>query len=258
MAFLDWVFGTAPLWLIGILLFLMLVLFVRIGRWLRLRSKHGDDRTDDEGYLLSAALALLGLLIAFTFSLALNRYDSRRTLVVEEANAIGTAWLRAGLIEGDGGVRLQQSIARYADLRMRLPGSLDEAGAAEIDASSARVQSQLWQMMKAQLPSMPPPVAATLIPAMNAMFDITASRKAERQAHIPSDVIAILMLSAAMSAAIIGYVLGNTGRSHSTVTTIVFGLLTLALLMTLDLDRPWGGAIKVSQQPMIDMRAGLR
>jgi hypothetical protein len=258
MAFLDWAFGTAPLWLIGILLFVMLVLFVRIGRWLRLRSARGDNRTDDEGYLLSAALALLGLLIAFTFSLALNRYDSRRILVVKEANAISTVWLRAGLIEGDGGTGLQQSVARYADLRMRLPQSPDEDAATRIDADSARLQLHLWQAMKVQLPSMPAPVAAPLIPAMNDMFDAAAARKAERQAHIPSHVIAILMLSAAMSAAIIGYVLGNTGRSHRTVTTIVFALLTLALLMTLDLDRPWGGAIKVSQEPMIDMRASLR
>ena len=87
-------------------------LSVRVGVWLRSRGKHADNRTDDEGYLLSAALALLGLLIAFTFSLALNRYDSRRDFVVLEANAIGTAWLRAGLVEGKAGQSLQQGIAR--------------------------------------------------------------------------------------------------------------------------------------------------
>jgi hypothetical protein len=257
MAWLDGIFDMAPLWLIGLALFLLLMLCFRIGLWLRGRGKHSDNRTDDEGYLLSAALALLGLLIAFTFSLALNRYDSRRLLVVQEANAISTAWLRAGLADGENGRTLQQSITRYADLRLRLPKSANAAEAASIEAQSARLQTTLWQEMKADIAVMPAAIATTLITAMNEMFDIAASRKAEREAHIPSDIMAVLVLCASMSATIIGYVLGSTGRSHRTVTTILFTLLTLALLMTIDLDRPWRGAITVSQAPMIDMRAGL-
>jgi len=258
MSFLDGTLDDAPLWLIGIALFLALMLSFRLGLWLRGRGKHHDDRTDDEGYLLSAALALLGLLIAFTFSLALNRYDSRRLLVVHEADAISTVWLRAGLADGKTGEALQRSIAHYADLRLRLPRSADQAEAARIEAQSARLQTLLWQDMKVEIATMPAPVATTLISAMNEMFDIAAARKAERAAHIPSDVLLVLILCAAMSATIIGYVLGSTGRSHRTVTTILFSLLTLALLLTLDLDRPWRGAIMVSQAPMIDMRAGLR
>lgn len=258
MAFLDGVFDAAPLWLIGVGLFLQLMLFFRLGLWLRSRGRHNEGRTDDEGYLLSAALALLGLLIAFTFSLALDRYDSRRDLVVQEANAIGTAWLRAGLAEGPTGQALQQSIARYADIRLSLPRSTNMAETARIEAQSVKAQTQLWHEMKAEIATMPAPIATTLITAMNEMFDLAAARKAERQAHIPSDILAVLILSAGMAATIIGYVLGSTGHSHRTVTAILFALLTLALLMTLDLDRPWRGAIQVSQQPMIDMRAGLR
>lgn len=258
MSFLDQMFDKAPLWLIGIALFLTLMLFFRLGLWLRSRTTHHDARTDDEGYLLSAALALLGLLIAFTFSLALNRYDSRRTLVVQEANAIGTAWLRAGLTDKQDGRTLQRSIARYADIRLRLPQSSNQEEATKIEAESTKSQMILWQDMKTDIATLPAPIATTLITAINEMFDVAAARKAERAAHIPSNILTVLILCAGMSAVIIGYVLGSTGRSHRTVTTILFALLTLALLMTLDLDRPWRGAIKVSQQPMIDMRTGLR
>jgi hypothetical protein len=257
MAWLDGIFDGAPLWLIGIALFLLLMLCFRLGLWLRGLGKHSDNRTDDEGYLLSAALALLGLLIAFTFSLALSRYDSRRLLVVQEANAISTAWLRAGLADGETGRALQQSIVRYADLRISLPQSANETEADRIEARTAKLQSVLWQEMKAALATLSAPVATTLITAMNEMFAVAAARKAERAAHIPSDILTVLILCAAMSAAIIGYVLGSTGRSHRTVTTILFSLLTLALLMTIDLDRPWRGAIMISQTPMIDMRTGL-
>jgi hypothetical protein len=258
MAWLEELFGHAPLWLIGILLFLLLMLSVRLGVWLRARGKHADNRTDDEGYLLSAALALLGLLIAFTFSLALNRYDSRRDFVVQEANAISTVWLRAGLVEGEAGRKLQASVSRYADLRLTLPKSTDDHQVLKVETDTARLQTQLWQEMRADIATLPAPIATTLITAMNEMFDTAASRKAEREAQIPADVLAVLILCTAMSAAIIGYVLGSTGKSHRTVTVILFALLTLALLMILDLDRPWGGAITVSQQPMLDMRAGLR
>jgi len=258
MASLDWLFQSLPLWLVSILLLVLLVLSFRFGVWLRSKGRHDEGRTDDEGYLLSAALALLGLLIAFTFSLALNRYDSRRMLVVNEANAIGTAWLRAGLADGEAGRSLQHGIAAYADIRLRLPHSANEAEAAKIERRSSQAQTRLWQQMKAALPKMqPPPVATTLVTAMNEMFDIASARKAERGAHIPSDVLAVLVLCAAMSAAIIGYVLGSTGRAHRTVTSILFVLLTLALLLILDLDRPWSGIVTISQQPMIDMRSGL-
>lgn len=255
---MDGLLEILPLWLIGIGLLLLLILSFRVGLWLRARPVHTDDRTDDEGYLLSAALALLGLLIAFTFSLALNRYDSRRALVVQEANAIGTAWLRAGLAEGDGGQALQNAIARYSDIRMQLPTSTNEDEAARIEVRTSSAQSALWRQMKATIATMPPPIAATLVSAMNEMFDVASARKAERAAHIPSDVLAVLILCAGMAAVIIGYVLGNTGRSHRVVTTILFVLLTLALVLILDLDRPWNGAVTVSQQPMIDMRTGLR
>ncbi len=255
---LNGTFDAAPLWLIGILLLLLLILFFRLGVWLRGRGRHTEGRTDDEGYLLSAALALLGLLIAFTFSLALNRYDNRRNLVVQEANAIGTAWLRAGLVEGHSERHLQRSIARYADVRLDLPKSADDLHVARIETYTTRMQSQLWREMKTDIASLPAPIATTLITAMNEMFDIAASRKAEREARIPPDILLVLVLCTSMSAAIIGYVLGDTGRSHRIVTTILFALLTLALLMILDLDRPWRGTITVSQKPMLDMRAGLR
>jgi hypothetical protein len=258
MSMVDWLFCAAPLWLIGIALLLLLILSFRIGLWLRTRGVHSEGRTDDEGYLLSAALALLGLLIAFTFSLALDRYDARRALVVQEANAISTAWLRAGLVDGPSGAALQQSVARYVDIRLRLPRSSDEAAAAHVEAESAEAQILLWREMKTDIAAMPAPIATTLITAINEMFDVASARKAERAAHIPSDVLAVLILCAGMSATIIGYVLGNTGRSHRVVTSILFLLLALALLLILDLDRPWNGAITVSQQPMIDMRSGLR
>jgi hypothetical protein len=257
MGVIDTALGSMNLWLLGLLLFLLLAGLSAAGNLLRRRMRAGAEGAESEGYLLSAALALLGLLIAFTFSLSLSRYDARRMLVVTEANAIGTAWLRAGLAGDETGPRLQSAVARYADIRLRLPDG-GTSGADSIEVESGQAQAALWAEMRAATRETPPPIAAAILTAMNEMFDAASSRKAERDAHIPGRVLEVLILYALMSAGIVGYVLGGSGRRHRAVTSILFLLLTLALLLILDLDRPWSGGITVSQQPMIDARASMR
>lgn len=257
MGLIDTAFVSANLWLLGLVLFAAMSAFAWLGVSLRKRARgERDGEGDREGYLLSAALALLGLLIAFTFSLALNRYDTRRVMVVTEANAIGTAWLRAGLAGDETGPGLQAAIARYTDVRLKLPNESGDAEATE--AETGRAQTRLWAEMRTAIRDTPPPIAGTIITATNEMFDAASARKAERAARIPGRVIEVLILYALMSAGIVGYVLGGSGRRHRVVTTILFALLTLALLLILDLDRPWSGGITVSQQPMLDTRAAMR
>ena len=119
--------AAMPLWLFRPLLLAAFLLCCIVGARLRRRLSADDGDHDPESYLLSAVLGLLGLMIAFTFSMALTRYDHRRELVIDEANAIGTAWLRAGLLPGETGQRLQQHIRAYGDLRARLPVEIGRA-----------------------------------------------------------------------------------------------------------------------------------
>lgn len=256
MATLEEAMGSAPLWVIGICFFIMLCLSSFIGLWLR---SHFDKQRDDspsDGYLLSAVLALLGLLIAFTFSLAVTRYDTRRMMAVEEANAMSTVWLRYTLADGAPGTALRDALKRYADLRLTLPSTRDPDA---VEARSAREQAVLWQHLRAALPTIQPsPVASTLVTATTEMFDAAARRKAEREARIPARVLDVVSLYALMSAGIVGYVLGRRGdRRHTAVTLILFGLLTLAFTLILDLDRPWSGNITIPQTPLIEARAAM-
>lgn len=256
MGILDTALGATSLWLLGIVLFLLLAGVSTAGNLLRRRMRGGAEGSEGEGYLLSAALALLALLIGFTFSLSLSRYDARRALVVTEANAIGTGWLRAGLAGDQSGPKLQSAVTHYADIRLRLPEN--GAGAADaIEGETGRAQAALWAEMRAATRETPPPITSTILTAMNEMFDAASARRAERDAHIPGRVLEVLILYALMSAGIVGYVLGGSGKRHRAVTSILFLLLTLALLLILDLDRPWSGGITVSQQPMHDARAAM-
>jgi hypothetical protein len=255
MQLVDATIAAIPLWLLFPLLVALFLLCCVAGAKLRRRLANEPEERAPDSYILSAVLGLLGLMIAFTFSMALSRYDERREIVVSEANAIGTAWLRAGLIEGAGGAALQNSLTHYAELRSRLP---HEGETEAVERETAEAQRQLWAQMRQSLGATPPPISATLINAMNEMFDIAAARKAEREAHIPGAVVEILLLYALLSAGIVGYVLGASEARHRGITFVLFVLLTLSLVLILDLDRPWRGGVTVSQQPMADLVAGLK
>lgn len=256
MALLEHVLRSLPLWAIGCAFFLLLLAASLLGGLLRHRlERQTEEESQSDGYLLSANLALLGLLIAFTFSLAVSRYDSRRGAVIQEANTISTAWLRAGLIDGPEGQALRDAIRNYTDIRLRLPEADDRR---QVERETAAAQALIWQRLRAALPHALPPVGVTIITATTEMFDAAATRKAERQARIPGRVLDVLSLYAIMSAGIVGYVLGRKGdRRHLVVSSILFLLLTMAMTLILDLDRPFSGSIRVSVQPIIDTRAGF-
>ncbi len=255
MDFVERFLTRGNLTLVALTLFLLMFLALETGAAAQRRfAPAARDGDNSEGLLLSAALALLGLLIAFTFSLAISRYDARRAMVVTEANAIGTAWLRAGLSGDVKNPELQQAIARYTDVRLGLSRG---RAAAIVERETTAAQANVWSALERTVPEAPPALVNSLVTAVNEMFDSASARKAERDAKIPAHVLELLVLYAIMSAGIVGYVMNASGRRHLAVTTILFGLLALAITLILDLDRPRRGSILVSQQPMIDVRASM-
>lgn len=253
---IDAFMARGSLWLVGLALFLVMLAALQGGLLLRTRLATPSGRGDAaEGYLLSAVLALLGLLVAFTFSLAVARFDARRQLVVDEANAIGTAWLRAGLAGGSEDKALQKAIAAYTDIRLGLSrGRAPDA--VERDTQSA--QAVVWDTLGKTVAHAPPALVNSTVIAVNEMFDAASARKAERGAVIPSRVLEVLFLYAILSAAIVGYVQGGVGQRHFAVNAMLFFLLTLAITLILDLDRPQQGSIRVPQQPMLDARLSMK
>jgi hypothetical protein len=222
-------------------------------RWV---LKHHPEReqpaTDSTGYLVSSALALLGLLIGFTFSMAVERYNERRHAVNEEANAISTVYIRAGLFNEPIASRLQARIAHYAaERRDFVAAGEDQQKLGRIAKQTAVTQSEIWAIMKDALatPDGAGLTTATLT-SMNEMFDLASTRQALIEAHIPNMVMAVLVGFAAATAYLLGYGSAHERRGHNAATTIVFALVAIAIALIIDLDRPRIGFIKIDQDPM--------
>lgn len=253
-------FDFAPLWLIGLLILAALTAAVEIGYQghVRLRRWRGEPTREQNSpdHLLSAVLGLLALLLGFTFSLALNRYETRRELVVQEANAIGTIWLRAQLLEEPVRTEMRRLLPLYADAR--IAWSDVELRTADM-APTVGLQEALWRATGAAIRTdSSTQLSRAVMDAMNDGFDLASARQAARSAHIPDRVLQVLLLYAALSMVMLGYILAANGRPHRIATTLLLLLLSLALITILDIDRPRSGAIQVSQQPLIDVRQSMR
>lgn len=238
----------------------LLLLFVAMRKlgmvhsnWMhRRRPERAVVESEGIGYLVSSALALLGLLIGFTFSMAVQRFDERRHGVVQEANAISTVYGRAGLFDEPIASELQRAIARYAkDRRDFVAAGEDTSALAQVAADLAIAQDAIWIIMKRALQEDDTGMYTTAtLTSMNEMFDIAATRQALIEAHIPNMVMMVLVGFAAATAYLLGYGAGHEQLGHGAATTIVFALVSIAIALIVDLDRPRLGFIKIDQAPM--------
>lgn len=256
---MSWL-GTFPLWIIGLLILLALTGAVVLGYvsqvfWQRKAGPESESALGSS-HLLSAVLGLLALLLGFSFSIAMNRYDTRRDLVVQEANAIGTAWLRVQLLNEPEKTQMSGLLRRYVDTRL-LWSEIERNGS--VEGATRVLQQQLWVATGRALHSDSPPLLARgVMDSLNESFDLAAARQAARSAHIPDTVLYALLLFSVLSMVMMGAMLATARKPHRTQTGLLLVLLTLGQLIILDLDRPRTGTIQVSQQPLEALRDTLQ
>lgn len=230
----------------------------RIGR--RSRSGVNESGVAHINAVQASLLGVLALLIGFTFSLALQRFDSRSDAVVEEANAIGTAYLRAGLL-GSEGEEARRLLRDYLDLRVSAGSRAltDVAAREELLAASSQALDTLWALVVRAVAADPNPVRTGLFAqAVNELIDSYARRDAALNRHVPELVLLLLYGTFIMIGSIVGYACGIGGHRPSYATYILVGLIVLLVFVIVDLDRPRRGLIEVSQQNMVELQEALR
>jgi len=246
-------------------LFAGILLFLAIGRWVgrRIMARHHGAVLPSVGSLETSVFALLGLLIAFTFSGALNRYDVRRAQIVDEANAIGTAWLRIDVLPAAAQPQLRETFREYVDARIATYRKLPDLDAARGElARSQQLQSAIWSQAVAalRLPDARPSGEVVLLPALNAMFDITTVRVAATQMHPPTIIYAMLLGLALASALLAGYQAAGAA-TYDWVHGLGFAaMVSLTLFVILDIEYPRSGFVNLGKadQLIVNVRASMK
>ena len=246
-------------------LFVGMLAFLELGRrfGLRQRARDPDGTYAGTGAVDGAVFALLGLLIAFTFSGAASRFDDRRSLIVQETNDIGTAYLRLDLVAPDAQAALKDLFRSYVDARIEMYRLLHDPGAARAEFARANaLAGRVWtQAIAASTAEGAKPGAPMLLlPALNQMFDIATTRALALQMHPPVVIFALLFGLALAGALLAGYGMA-AGRTRPWVHMIVFAaVMALAVYVIIDIEYPRLGLIRVDafDQALIDLRAGMK
>ncbi len=243
-------------------LFVGMVLLLEAGRWLGRRRRQKDEEGGRAGLgaVEGAVFGLLGLLIAFTFSGAASRFDARRQLVVQEANAIGTAWLRLDLLPASAQPEVRDRFRQYLDLRLAAYQKLPDIEAARADLDkAAAVQGVIWNRAIAACKESPNPLQAQLIPALNEMFDLATTRTMSAEAHPPAIVFVMLGILALMSSLLAGSAMAG-GQKRSLIHIVGFALImATTVYVILDLEYPRLGLIRIDaiDRVLVELRQSM-
>jgi hypothetical protein len=233
---------------------------------MRLRARHlRASPGDSTGFAAvhGAAFALMGLMIAFTFSGAASRFDHRRDLIVQEANDIGTAYLRIGLLpEATQAPFARPSFANTSTPASRPIASEPTSGESRSNCSrTAELQGHIWKLAMDAIHDAPsPPVAAQIVPSLNDMFDIVTTRTAAVQMHPPAVVWMMLAGLTLVCSFLVGYDLAG-GMRRNWLHVLTFALLfSLTLYVIIDMEYPRVGLIRVTAMDRLleDVRDSMR
>ena len=223
-------------------------------RWGRRQPATGDDGASGQvGAVQGAILGLLGLLLAFSFAAAGARFLERQDLIVVEANAIGTAYLRADLLDEPHRTQLRDALKGYTEERIETSRRLRTGLGAEDVARIERLHARIWSAASAGVAARPAMTLAVL-PPVNEVIDLHATRLAAGHKHLPALVLGLLVACSVLAIAVIGYGCGLGGRRRAPLTVSLAVLIAAALWITIDLDHPRAGMIQLSDAPLESLR----
>jgi hypothetical protein len=219
------------------------------GAYLRRRPRNVDEaEQQDLGLILTAALTLLGLIIGFTFSMAVTRYDLRKTSEAEEANAIGTEYVRAGLLHSDGATKVRELLRSYVDQRISFYTALNTQDLDQANTSSAQLQEHLWAIVQAAAAAEPTPVVALAVSGMNDVLNSQGYAQAAWWNRIPSAAWSLMLAVAIGCNLLFGYSARRPKQEQTREFLILPLIVSIAFVLIADMDAPRGGFIRVHPQ----------
>lgn len=243
-----------------VLFLVLLVLFVgaiALGAFvLRRMAPLPEDERDDFSVVQTSTLTLLALLIGFSLSMAVNRYDQRKSLEENEANAIGTQYARADLVDAPVSAQMKAALVRYTQLRLDEFYTRDVQQLARINHDTAQVQAELWRLAIGVARDKPTPISAIVTTGMNDVLNSQDYSEAARINRIPIGTWILMIVIALLACTVQGY--GAKGKLRRGLLIIVLPLtVSLSLALIADIDSPRGGMIHVQPQNLARLLQSL-
>lgn len=242
-----------PLWLFVVFLVVLFV-SVQIGAMAGRKFRDPDDERDDLNTVINASLTLLALIIGFSFSMAVSRYDQRKNYEEEEANAIGTEYVRADLLPAADAANVRSLLVQYLDQRLLFYTTRDPKHLEQIDSETAKLQSEMWTIVQNAAAARPTPIVALAVAGMNDVLNRQGYTQAAWWNRIPDGAWALMGALAVCCCALIGY---DSYRRRALLVTVLPFILSIAFFLISDIDSPRRGVIRVLPQNLISLSESL-
>jgi hypothetical protein len=248
-------------WIVAAIVSALLLAVTEIGFVFgrRLHRAGDDGRKGQIGGIQGAILGLLALLLGFTFAMSVGRYETRRDLVLQEANSIGTTFLRASFLPDQHRQAVEELLRKYVDARLRFYDvGADKSGIGNAEQTTAAIQRDLWAHTVAASKSAPTPLTVAFVSSLNETIDLDAKRLAATRNHVPGAVWMLLVVVASCGCCATGYAAGCSGKRTGFGNLLLPLLIAVVIFIIADLDRPRAGLIRINQQPLVDLRTSLK
>jgi hypothetical protein len=244
--------------LIGALSFLMMAFSAEIGVLFRKRQQNvGEDVHQDRDVIVAASLTLLALIIGFSFSMAIGRYDQRKNFEEAEANAIGTEYVRADLLPAADGARVRALLENYLEQRILFYETRGAGELQQIDVHTAQLQTELWSAVQGPAATQPTPVMALVVSGMNDVLNSQGYTQASWLNKIPTAAWGLMAAVAICANMLVGY--GARHVQGGVIRLLVLPLvLGIAFFLIADIDSPRKGVIQVIPQNLFILAQSLQ
>jgi hypothetical protein len=233
----------------------------RIGSWAKGGMEGASDSVEraDIALILGAALTLMALLLGFTYAMSEGRFETRRQLVVEEANAIRTTYLRAKTLPEPRSSEIQELLRQYASFRVEIARMTDVTPEKlrEVENRTKQLHDLLWSHGAALARENPNPVIVMFLQTLNEMIDLHSKRLAAFRNRVPFSIYLVLFVVSATILVLAGYLVGPHKQRVQILTTVLAVLVASVMWLIMDLDQPVRGTIKASQQNLIELHQNL-
>ncbi len=228
-----------------------------VGWFLLKKQPLQEEIREDFNVVLASTLSLLGLIIGFSFSVAINRYDQRKNYEAVEANAIGTEYFRLDLLPADDAAKVRPLLRSYLDQRILFHLTRDEQELQKINSRTTQLQTALWSAVRVVAVAKPTPIVSLAVSGMNDVLDAQGYTQAAYWNRIPTSAWWLMVVIAICCNLLVGY--GSRSMTAGSRLLLILPLIvSLAFMLIADIDTPRHGFVRISPENLLSLADSLR